>query len=85
LTTTHDKKDLGGKQNKKGHSFVCRELGANESFLFNRIREEDGTGSAWKQGDWWGGGKEGWGHVAQTMYTYVSKCKNDKRKKKKQK
>jgi hypothetical protein len=25
----------------------------------------------------------GWGEVAQTMYTHVSKCKNDKRKEKK--
>jgi hypothetical protein len=43
-------------------------------FLFNKIREqEDRTGSARKQG---GAG------VAQTMYTHVSKCKNDKIKKK---
>jgi hypothetical protein len=40
-------------------------------FLFNKIREQEGgTGSAWK----WGRG----GEVAQTMYTYVSKCKKDK-------
>jgi hypothetical protein len=38
-------------------------------FLFNKIEEEGRTGSAWKQ---WGG------EVAQTVYTHVSKCKNDK-------
>jgi hypothetical protein len=27
------------------------------------------------------GSREGTGEVAQTMYTHVSKCKNDKRKK----
>jgi hypothetical protein len=37
-------------------------------FLFNKIREEVGTGSAWQSV----------GRVAQTMYTHVSKCKNDK-------
>jgi hypothetical protein len=43
-------------------------------FPFNKIREEEGeTDSAWK----------GWGEVAQTMYTHVSKCKNDKIKGKK--
>jgi hypothetical protein len=38
-------------------------------FLFNKIRKQEGrTGSAWNcQGE-----------VAQTMYTHVSKCKNDK-------
>jgi hypothetical protein len=45
-------------------------------FFFNKIGEqEDGTGST----------KKG-GRVAQTMYTHVSKCENDKikvRKKKK--
>jgi uncharacterized phage-associated protein len=41
--------------------------------LFDKIREqESGTGSAWKEGC-----------VAQTMYTHVSKCKNNKRKKRK--
>jgi hypothetical protein len=38
-------------------------------FLFNKIGEkENRTGSAWKK-VW---------EVAQTMYTHVSKCKNDK-------
>jgi hypothetical protein len=32
---------------------------------------------------WWGG--QGEGEVAQTMYTYVSKCKNDKIKERKKK
>jgi hypothetical protein len=42
-------------------------------FLFNKIREQKGrTGYAWK-----GAG------VAQTMNTHVSKCKNDKEKRKK--
>jgi hypothetical protein len=45
--------------------------------LFNKIREEFRTGSSWKQG------LEGLdGEVAQTMNTYVSKCKNDKKRKK---
>jgi hypothetical protein len=49
-------------------------------FLFNKIGEqEDGTGSSWKQG---GGGRAEEGKMAQTMYTHVSKCKNNKRKKK---
>jgi hypothetical protein len=39
-------------------------------FPFNKIREEGGTVSAWKL--------RGQGEVAQAMYTYVSKCKNDK-------
>jgi hypothetical protein len=40
-------------------------------FLFNKIWEqEDGAGSAWI----WG-----WRGDAQTMHTYVSKCKNDKK------
>jgi hypothetical protein len=49
-------------------------------FLFNKIREQEGrTGSVQK----WGGGLqglgEGWmGRGGQTMYTHVSKCKNDK-------
>jgi hypothetical protein len=43
-------------------------------FLFNKIGEQEGrTGSVWK----WG---RGWGEVAQTMYTHVSKCKNNKKK-----
>jgi hypothetical protein len=37
-------------------------------YLLNKIREEDRTDSAWK----------GYGGVAQTMYTHISKCKNDK-------
>jgi hypothetical protein len=46
-------------------------------FLFNKIGEEGGTGSAWK----WGGGR-GWGigewrGGGGTMYTHVSKCKNN--------
>jgi hypothetical protein len=49
-------------------------------FLFNKIREqEDRIGSAWKLGG--RGGSWRW-EVAQTMYTHVSKCKNDKIKKK---
>jgi hypothetical protein len=46
-------------------------------FLFNKIGEEEGgTGSAWKRELGWG--LEGLGEeVAQTMYTYVNKCKND--------
>jgi hypothetical protein len=45
-------------------------------FLFNKIREQEGrTGSARKGG-------MGEGEVAQTMSTHVSKCKNDKIKKK---
>jgi hypothetical protein len=38
-------------------------------FLFNKIREEGRTGSAQKQAC---------GEVAQSMYTHVSKCKNNK-------
>jgi hypothetical protein len=42
-------------------------------FLFNKIREQEvGTGSAQKQRCVCG--------MAQTMYTPVSKCKNDKEK-----
>jgi hypothetical protein len=45
-------------------------------FLFNKIGEQEGgTGSAWKQGG-------EWGEVAQTMYTHVSTCKNNKWKEK---
>jgi hypothetical protein len=46
-------------------------------FLFNKTGEQEGsTGSAQKLAG-------GWGVVdgAQTMYTHVSKCKNDKIKK----
>jgi hypothetical protein len=43
-------------------------------FLFNKIGEQEGrTGSVRK----WGLVEE---EVAQTIYTYVSKCKNDKTK-----
>jgi hypothetical protein len=43
-------------------------------FLFNKIKKEEcKTGSAWKLG----------GGVAKTMYTHVSKCKNDKKESKK--
>jgi hypothetical protein len=49
-------------------------------FLFNKIREEEETGSAWKQEV---GGVGGLGDVAQTMYTYVSKYKKDKIKREK--
>jgi hypothetical protein len=49
------------------------------SFLFNKIREEGGTSPAQKTGE------EGRGEVAQTMYTHVSKCKQDKRKREKKK
>jgi hypothetical protein len=42
-------------------------------FLFNKIAEQEGgTSSAWT------GGGEGIEEVVQTMYTHVSKCKNDK-------
>jgi hypothetical protein len=45
-------------------------------FLFNKIREQKGrTGSAPKME--WGAGR-----VAQTVYTYVSECKNNEMKKK---
>jgi hypothetical protein len=48
-------------------------------FLSHKIREALGTGPAWKQGL----GVEGVvREVAQTMYTHISKCKNDKRRKK---
>jgi hypothetical protein len=44
------------------------------SFLVNKIGErESGTGSARK----WGVGEK----VTQTLYTHVSKCKNDTNKK----
>jgi hypothetical protein len=44
-------------------------------FLFNKIEEQKGgTGSARKQ-------KWGLGEVAQTMYTPVSACKNNRIKK----
>jgi hypothetical protein len=47
-------------------------------FLFNKIVEQEGrTDLAWKRG---GGGVL---EVAQTVYTHVSKCKNDKIKGKK--
>jgi hypothetical protein len=50
--------------------------------LFNKIREEEGrTGSAWKRRG--GGGRCVKREVAQTMYTCVIKCKNDKRRRKK--
>jgi hypothetical protein len=42
-------------------------------FLFNKIREMGGTGSAWKQGVCGGA-------VAETVYTHVNKCTKDKRK-----
>jgi hypothetical protein len=41
-------------------------------FFFNKIREEGRTVSAWKCGGIGGVG------VGGTMYTHVSKCKNDK-------
>jgi hypothetical protein len=43
-------------------------------FLFNKI-EDCGAGPAWKL-EFGGMGSEG--EVAPTMYTHVSKCKNDK-------
>jgi hypothetical protein len=43
-------------------------------FLFKKIREEGGTGSAWM----WGRRVWGMGEVVQTMYTHASKCKNGK-------
>jgi hypothetical protein len=49
-------------------------------FFFNIIREEGRTGSARKQGE----GRMN-REVAQTMYTYISKCKNDKIKERKKK
>jgi hypothetical protein len=46
-------------------------------FLFNKIGEQEaGPGSAQKEG---GEGKVGEQEVAQTMYTHVSKCKNDEK------
>jgi hypothetical protein len=43
-------------------------------FLFNKIGEQEGrTGSAWMQ-------RVVRREVAQTMYTHMSKCKNDKMK-----
>jgi hypothetical protein len=44
-------------------------------FLFNKIGEQGTTGSTWKKGGWEVGR---WLEVVQTMYTHVSKCKNDK-------
>jgi hypothetical protein len=49
-------------------------------FSLQQIEEEGRTGFAWKWGFGVGGG---WGRGAQTMYTHISKCKNDKRRKKK--
>jgi hypothetical protein len=46
-------------------------------FPINKIREESGTGSTWIRGG--GGGVHG-----TTMYTDISKYKNDKNRKKKQ-
>jgi hypothetical protein len=43
-------------------------------FLFDKIREEGGTGSAWNRVE-----------VAQTMFTHVSKCSNIKIKRRKEK
>jgi hypothetical protein len=52
-------------------------------FLFNKIVEEEGeTCSARK---WEVGRERRRGEVVQTMYTYVSKCKNDKIKGRKEK
>jgi hypothetical protein len=46
-------------------------------FLFNKIREQEGrTGSAWKCGV--AAGVVGTKQWDQTVYTHVSKCKNDK-------
>jgi hypothetical protein len=49
-------------------------------FLFNKIGEEGGTGSAWKCGVGGGGGVGGWGAWGGggITYTHVSKCKNYK-------
>jgi hypothetical protein len=44
-------------------------------FLFNKIREEGRTDSAQKQRGRGNCGRGG--GVAQTMYTHVSKCKNN--------
>jgi hypothetical protein len=49
-------------------------------FLFNKIKEER-TGSAWKRAV--GGDVEVWGQVAQTKYTHVNECKNNKIKEEK--
>jgi hypothetical protein len=43
-------------------------------FLFDKIREEGGTGSAWNRVE-----------VAQTVFTHVSKCSNIKIKRRKEK
>jgi hypothetical protein len=48
-------------------------------FLFNKIREEGRTGSA----RMWEGRLVRRGEVSQTMYTHVSKCKDDKVKERK--
>jgi hypothetical protein len=46
-------------------------------FLFTKVGEKEGrTGSAWKRGGL-GGEKQG-REVAQTMYTHMNKCKNNK-------
>jgi hypothetical protein len=49
-------------------------------FLFNKSREEEGRTFSAKKQRW---RVEGGGVVAQTMYTHVSKYKNNKLKKKK--
>jgi hypothetical protein len=46
-------------------------------FLFNKIREQEGRIGFWLEGM----GRKG--RVAQTMYTHVSKYKNDKIKERK--
>jgi hypothetical protein len=47
-------------------------------FLSNKIGEQEGrTSSAWKWGE--EGGRRG--ELAKTMYTHVSKCKNENFKK----
>jgi hypothetical protein len=48
-------------------------------FIFNKIGEEDRTGSAWKRGGWGGeGGRQGQGGgMAQTMYTHMNKYINN--------
>jgi hypothetical protein len=52
-------------------------------FLFNKIREEEGGTGFFLEAGVGGEGEEGKG--TQTVYTHVSKCKNDKIKREKKK
>jgi hypothetical protein len=50
-------------------------------FLFNKIVEDGRTSSSWKLGGC-GEGRGQWGETAQTMYTHMNKCINNKKGKK---